>query len=130
MKTLIHLCVYGMLAFAATSVCALAQSPTGPEARLKERNLILPPVPPPVANYVDSVQSGKLLFLAGNTAGPQWKSARERQRMSLMTRGHDGRKRNRSIWSAIIPTRCRRALQSSNGEFLRKTRERMNAPRR
>lgn len=36
-------------------------------------NIILPPVPPPVANYVHSVQVGKLLFLAGNTAGPDWK---------------------------------------------------------
>jgi len=62
-----------MLALIVTSACALAQSPTGPEARLKEKNITLPPVPSPVANYVDSVQVGKLLFLAGNTAGAQWK---------------------------------------------------------
>jgi enamine deaminase RidA (YjgF/YER057c/UK114 family) len=73
MKTLINVCVCGMLALVATSVVAPAQSPTGAEARLKERNITLPPVPPPVANYVDSVQVGKLLFLAGNTAGAQWK---------------------------------------------------------
>ena len=73
MKPLINVCVCGMLALVATSMCALAQSPTGPEARLKERNITLPPVHPPVANYVDSVQVGKLLFLAGNTAGAQWK---------------------------------------------------------
>ena len=43
------------------------------EARLKENNITLPPVPPPVANYVNSVQVGKLVFLAGNTAGAEWK---------------------------------------------------------
>ena len=51
----------------------LAQTATGAEARLKERNITLPPVPPPVANYVDSVRVGNLLFLAGNTAGADWK---------------------------------------------------------
>src|SRR5262249_31429549 len=29
-------------------------------------------VPPPIANYVDSVRVGNLLFLAGNTAGADW----------------------------------------------------------
>ena len=51
----------------------LPQSATGAEARLKEINITLPPAPPPVANYVDSVQVGKLVFLAGNTAGAEWK---------------------------------------------------------
>lgn len=73
MRTLKNVLVGGMLALIVTSACALAQSPTGPEARLKEKNITLPPVPSPVANYVDSVQVGKLLFLAGNTAGAQWK---------------------------------------------------------
>jgi len=27
---------------------------------------------PPAANFVNSAQSGKLLFLSGNTAGPAW----------------------------------------------------------
>jgi enamine deaminase RidA (YjgF/YER057c/UK114 family) len=73
MKTLLNLVFGGIFALAVTFGCALAQSPTGAEARLKEKNIILPPVPPPVGNYVDSVQVGKLLFLAGNTAGPQWR---------------------------------------------------------
>ena len=73
MKTLVSVFVCGMLALAATSGGALAQSATGAEARLKERNITLPPVPAPVANYVNAVQAGKLLFLAGNTAGPDWK---------------------------------------------------------
>jgi enamine deaminase RidA (YjgF/YER057c/UK114 family) len=73
MKNLVIICACGMLALAATSGGVLAQSATGAEARLKEKNITLPRVPPPVANYVDSVQVGKLLFLAGNTAGAEWK---------------------------------------------------------
>jgi hypothetical protein len=73
MKTLVNMCGCGMLALVATSGGVLAQSATSAEARLKEKNITLPPVPPPVANYVDSVQVGKLLFLAGNTAGADWK---------------------------------------------------------
>ncbi len=73
MKTLVNMCVGAMLVFAATSGYALAQSATTAEARLKEKNITLPVVPPPVANYVDSVQVGKLLFLSGNTAEAQWK---------------------------------------------------------
>jgi enamine deaminase RidA (YjgF/YER057c/UK114 family) len=73
MKTLVKMCLCGMLALAATSGSAVAQSATSAEARLKGKNITLPPVPLPVANYVDSVQVGKLLFLAGNTAGAEWK---------------------------------------------------------
>jgi hypothetical protein len=57
MKTLVKLVFGGMLALVVTSESAQAQSPAGAEARLKEKNIILPQVPPPVANYVDSVQS-------------------------------------------------------------------------
>jgi enamine deaminase RidA (YjgF/YER057c/UK114 family) len=73
MKTLVKTCVWGVLALVAMSAGALAQSTTSAEAYLKEKNITLPPVPAPVANYVDSVQVGKLLFLAGNTAGAEWK---------------------------------------------------------
>jgi enamine deaminase RidA (YjgF/YER057c/UK114 family) len=52
---------------------AVAQGATTAETRLKEKNIILPVVPRPVANYVDSVQVGKLLFLSGNTPDAQWK---------------------------------------------------------
>ena len=48
---------------------ALAQSPAGAEARLKELNIVLPPDAMPSANFVNAVQTGKLLFLAGNTSG-------------------------------------------------------------
>jgi len=57
----------------AVSACALAQSSASAEARLKERSITLPPVPSPVANYVDAVRVGNLLFLAGNTPAADWK---------------------------------------------------------
>ena len=72
MKILVNVCVCGMLALVASGN-ALAQSATSAEARLKEMNITLPSVPAPVANYANSVQVGKLLFLAGNTAGADWK---------------------------------------------------------
>lgn len=73
MKTLVSVCLCGMLALAATAGFARAQTAATAEARLKEKNITLPPVPAPVANYVDSVQVGNLLFMAGNTAGASWK---------------------------------------------------------
>jgi enamine deaminase RidA (YjgF/YER057c/UK114 family) len=63
----------GALALVFASNELPAQTATGAEARLKASNITLPPVPPPVANYVDSVRVGNLLFLAGNTAGADWK---------------------------------------------------------
>jgi hypothetical protein len=50
MKTLVNMCVCGMLALVATSGGVLVQSAASAEARLKEKNITLPPVPPPVAN--------------------------------------------------------------------------------
>ena len=35
------------------------------EKKLKELGIVLPALTPPVANYVNAVQTGKLLFLAG-----------------------------------------------------------------
>ena len=63
----------GFVMWIAVSAGALAQSAPSAEARLKELNITLPSVPPPVANYVDAVRVGNLLFLAGNTAGADWK---------------------------------------------------------
>jgi enamine deaminase RidA (YjgF/YER057c/UK114 family) len=73
MKALVRVWVFGMLTLIAASGTALAQSATSAEAKLKELKITLPPAPPPIANYVDSVRVGNLLFLAGNTAGPDWK---------------------------------------------------------
>ncbi len=71
MKTPLKIYVCAMLALVAISGQALAQGATTPEARLKEKNITLPTVPAPVANYVDSVRVGNLLFLSGNMA--DWK---------------------------------------------------------
>jgi enamine deaminase RidA (YjgF/YER057c/UK114 family) len=73
MKSLVCALLCGALALVFPSNQLLAQTATGAEARLRERNITLPPAPPPVANYVDSVRVGNLLFLAGNTAGADWK---------------------------------------------------------
>ncbi len=40
-----------------------------PEARLKELGIVLPTAPQPVANYVNGVRTGNLIFLAGK--GPK-----------------------------------------------------------
>ena len=40
-----------------------------PEARLSELNIVLPEPPSPVANYVNGVRAGNLIFLAGK--GPR-----------------------------------------------------------
>ena len=53
MKSLVYVLVCGALGLVVTSNQLSAQTATGAEARLKERNITLPPVPPPVANYVE-----------------------------------------------------------------------------
>jgi enamine deaminase RidA (YjgF/YER057c/UK114 family) len=60
------------MAVLALSGAASAQAPATAEARLKALNLTLPPDAAPAANFVNAVQTGKLLFLSGNTAGPAW----------------------------------------------------------
>jgi len=42
-----------------------------PEARLKELGIVLPTTGAPIANYVNAVQTGNLLFLAGKGPLPQ-----------------------------------------------------------
>ncbi len=73
MKSLVCVLICGAFGLVFASNEVLAQTAIGAEARLKERNITLPPGPAPVANYVDSVRVGNLLFLAGNTAGADWK---------------------------------------------------------
>ena len=46
-----------------------------PELRLKELGIVLPNPPQPVANYVNGVQTGNLIFLAGK--GPKYPDGRE-----------------------------------------------------
>jgi enamine deaminase RidA (YjgF/YER057c/UK114 family) len=49
--------------------CATQPARPDPEARLAELGIALPPVSAPVANYVNAVRSGNLVFLAGK--GPR-----------------------------------------------------------
>lgn len=46
-----------------------------PEAKLKELNITLPTPPQPVANYVNGVRTGNLIFLAGK--GPRYADGTE-----------------------------------------------------
>jgi len=46
-----------------------------PEAKLKELNITLPSPPQPVANYVNGVRAGNLIFLAGK--GPKYADGTE-----------------------------------------------------
>ena len=71
MKILTSLLIGGMVTVIPACNAALAQS-SGAEARLQEKNISLPPEPAPVANYVNAVRVGNLLFLSGNTPGPDW----------------------------------------------------------
>jgi enamine deaminase RidA (YjgF/YER057c/UK114 family) len=41
-----------------------------PEEKLKQLGIVLAPVTPPMANYVNAVRTGNLLFLAGKGPGP------------------------------------------------------------
>jgi len=67
-----HLILTLAMALVLGAVPALAQNQQGAEARLKEKNIVLPAEAAPAANYVNAVRVGNLLYLAGNTAGPQW----------------------------------------------------------
>ena len=72
MKALVTLLVSGLLGVVAACGSAMAQGPAGAEARLKEKNIVLPTPNPPVANYVGTVRAGNLLFVSGHTSNPQW----------------------------------------------------------
>ena len=79
MKTVLNLCL--AFAFLTLYSCDQAtpdqeipvakaqQGGLDVEAKLKELGITLPEVSPPVANYVNAVQTGKLVFLAGK--GPK-----------------------------------------------------------
>jgi enamine deaminase RidA (YjgF/YER057c/UK114 family) len=60
------------LAVSTGSGNVLAQSPAGPEARLKQLNITFPAPVTPIANFVSVVRVGNLLFVSGATAGPDW----------------------------------------------------------
>jgi enamine deaminase RidA (YjgF/YER057c/UK114 family) len=72
MRAALSMVGVAMLTLIALPVSAPAQTAAGAEARLKELNITLPPDSVPAANFVNAVQTGKLLFLSGNTPGAQW----------------------------------------------------------
>src|SRR5215475_7403460 len=72
MKTMLNLLFLTVLILVLGSAPAFAQDAQGAEARLKQKNIALPAEAAPIANYVNAVRVGNLLFLAGNTSGPQW----------------------------------------------------------
>src|SRR5258708_23103508 len=72
MKAILVAVFTASLALLALSSPARPQAPGGAEARLKQLNITLPADSAPAANFVNSVQAGKLLFLSGNTPGGQW----------------------------------------------------------
>ena len=57
-----HIFAFFILIIGTNVLCAQNQSP---EQKLKELGIELPEIAPPVANYVNVVRSGNLLFLAG-----------------------------------------------------------------
>jgi len=69
MKAFVISVVGGLLAAIAACGATIAADA---EARLKEKNIILPAPNPPVANYIGAVQVGNLLFVSGHTSNPQW----------------------------------------------------------
>lgn len=72
MKAILVALFAASLALLALSTHAIGQAPGKAEARLESLNITLPPDAAPAAKFVNSVQSGKLLFLSGNTAGAAW----------------------------------------------------------
>ena len=66
LRFLLHTTLITLLFASAT---ASAQDDYDPEARLAELGIELPPAPNPVANYVNGVRTGDLIFLAGK--GPR-----------------------------------------------------------
>jgi len=65
----------GFLLLSLLAVPAIASAQSGdPEAKLKELGIVLPTPGAPIANYVNAVQTGNLLFLAGKgPTGPDGK---------------------------------------------------------
>ena len=60
MKRRVNILFCVLLGLVVTSSSLFAQTATGAEARLKEKNIILPPVLAPVANYVELSTCRKL----------------------------------------------------------------------
>jgi hypothetical protein len=86
MKRLVNILFCVLLGLVVTSSSLFAQTATGAEAQLKEKNIILPPVPAPVANYVDSVRVGNCCFWPGTQPGLIGNSKAKSAKISLCRR--------------------------------------------
>jgi len=64
-----YLIVAGIMASSCSAPRTLIEDSYNPELRLQELGITLPSPPQPVANYVNGVRAGNLIFLAGK--GPK-----------------------------------------------------------
>lgn len=77
MRKLIQYVLLSIILF-GTLICYSQEQPDkdyNPEAKLNELGIVLPSPPQPVANYVNGVQAGNLIFLAGK--GPRYADGTE-----------------------------------------------------
>lgn len=75
-KLILSILLMGMLvACSPPTAKEVPEASYDPEARLKELNITLPSPPQPVANYVNGVRAGNLIFLAGK--GPKYPDGTE-----------------------------------------------------
>ena len=65
--------VTGIALLDLSSGIVFGQTTGGAEARLKERNIVLPAASPVIGNYAYAVQTGKLLFVSGTISGPDYR---------------------------------------------------------
>ena len=77
-----------------------------PEAKLKELGITLPTPSAPIANYVNAVQTGNLLFLAGK--GPLPQDGKEVRRPARQGHDHRAGLRRRRAPSRSPISRCSR----------------------
>ena len=68
-KTFLIIIIASFLIFPGCDTNSNTDASYNPEGKLKELNITLPEPPQPVANYVNGVQAGNLIFLAGK--GPR-----------------------------------------------------------
>src|SRR5258706_5823350 len=106
MKAVFAVVFTASLALLALPGPASGQAPAGAEARLKSLNITLPADAAPAANFVNSVQSGKLLFLSGNTAGPAWDGKRKLGKGLTVEQGREAARQA----GLIMLTQIRHAL--------------------
>jgi enamine deaminase RidA (YjgF/YER057c/UK114 family) len=108
MNSVLRTAIAASFAIVFFGSAALAQAPSGAEARLKSLNITLPPDSAPIANFVNSVASGKLLFLSGNTGGAEWAGKGKLDRELTTAQGYQAARQS----GMIMLTKIRTALGS------------------